>query len=317
MKTVTLKTYGTADVLELQNLPRPKPGPNQVLVKVTASSVNPVDWKVRTGDVKIFSGLKKPPRILGADFAGEIAEVGDGISAYKPGDKVFGMLRAFKGGAYAQYLIAEPENLAHAPNGLSNVEAGSLPLVGLTIWQLFEQAVALSAGQKILINGCTGGIGHIAVQWAKALGLHVTGVCSTKNIDFAKSLGVDQIIDYRQQSLSDLSDRKFDLVFDAADTLSFAQARKNLTPNGTFVSPIPSLKNMIWSPMANRFRRHQEKFLWVAPSHKGLRRIADLANEQSLKPHIGLVLPLEDMAEAHRQSEAGKVAGKIGITIAH
>lgn len=314
MKAMTTLAYGDSAQLKLMDIDELVPGPGQVLVRVLASSVNPVDWKVRRGEVRLFSGWRRPPQVLGADFAGEIAAVGEEVSGYQPGDRVFGMLRAFRGGAYAQYLLAEVENVAAMPAGLRPIEAACLPLVGLTIWQLFEHKVRLAPGQRVLINGCCGGIGHIAVQWAKAQGLHVTGVCSAKNRELAVQLGADRVLDYRTVRVAEL-DEQFDLIFDAAATLSFASCRRQLTETGCFVSPIPSPRNMLWSPVANRFRRQHEHYLWVKPSHQGLLRIRELAEAGQLRPWIGRTLPLEALAEAHRISEAGQLVGKLAIEV--
>lgn len=312
MKAVVMSNYGAAEVLAWSQTDKPRISGEQILVRVRASSVNPVDWKVRQGDVRIFSGLR-PPRVLGADLAGEVAEVGAAVTGYAVGDRVYGMVRAFKGGAYAEYVAVTPENIAPMPISLSFSEAACLPLVSLTIYQMLYSRAKLAAGQHVLVNGCCGGIGHIAVQMAKALGCEVTGVCSTRNLAVAQQLGADHVIDYSKQSVL-AAQQSYDLFFDAVANQHFSAVRQLLKPNGVYVSPIPSIANMLFAPIANRFRQQQNRYLWVEPNAQALRAITALVEGDHLRPLIDRSYPIEQVADAHRYSESGRAVGKIALT---
>lgn len=312
MKAVVMKDYGAADVLAWSQTEKPRISPDQLLLRVRASSVNPVDWKVRQGDVRIFSGLR-PPKVLGADLAGEVAEVGAAVTGYAVGDRVYGMVRAFKGGAYAEYVAVTPDNIAPMPAGLSFSEAACLPLVSLTVYQMMHSRSKLVAGQHVMVNGCCGGIGHIAVQMAKASGCVVTGVCSTRNVVVARQLGADHVVDYSKQSILD-TQQTYDLFFDAAASQSFGVVRRLLTPHGIYVSPIPSVRNMLFAPIANRFRQQQNRYLWVKPDSQALRAITSLVESDHLRPLIDRRYPIEQVADAHRYSESGRAIGKIALT---
>ncbi|MBK6580320.1 MAG: NAD(P)-dependent alcohol dehydrogenase [Sandaracinaceae bacterium] len=306
------RSYGGAEVLTWSRTEKPPISPRQILVRVRASSVNPVDWKVRQGDVRIFSGLR-PPLVLGADLAGEIVEVGAKVTDYAVGDQVYGMVRAFKGGAYAEYVAVTPENIAPLPSGLSFSEAACLPLVSLTIHQMLYSRAKLAAGQHVLVNGCCGGIGHIAVQMAKALGAEVTGVCSTRNLTVAKALGADNVIDYTQQNLL-ATQQTYDLFFDAAANQHFGAVRHLLRSKGIYISPIPSVANMIFSPIANKFRQQKNSYLWVEPDAEALRTITALVESGNLRPLIDRSYPIKQISDAHRYSESGRVVGKVALT---
>lgn len=311
MNAVVMSNYGAAEVLAWSQTDKPRISAEQLLVRVRASSVNPVDWKVRQGDVRIFSGLR-PPKVLGADLAGEVAEVGAAVTGYAVGDRVYGMVRAFKGGAYAEYVAVTPENIAPMPARLSFSEAACLPLVSLTIYQMLYSRAKLAAGQQVLVNGCCGGIGHIAVQMAKALGCEVTGVCSTRNLAVAQQLGADHVIDYSKQSVL-AAQQTYDLFFDAVANQHFSVVRPLLKPNGIYVSPIPAIANMLFAPIANRFRQQQNRYLWVEPNAQALRAITALVDSGHLRPLIDRSYPIEQIADAHRYSESGRAVGKIAL----
>ena len=311
MKAVHTRRYGSAEVLDVVDMPDPTMGAHEVLVRVRASSVNPVDWKVCRGDLKPISGFT-PPKILGADFAGEIEDVGRKVEGYAIGDQVFGMLPAFKGGAYAEKVAVGPRRIARMPSNTSFEEAAVLPLVSLTVHKLFFVRTPRTPGQHVLVNGCTGGLGHVAVQMAKALGYRVTGVCSSRNVDVAKQLGADQVIDYEVQSPL-ASKQRYDLLFDAVANLDFAAAKHSLSDDGIYVSSIPSPTNMLAAPVANRFRRKQHRTLWVSPDSDALRQVAQMVEAGQLRPLIDRVYALDDIRAAHAHSMTGRVVGKLAL----
>ena len=313
MKAVRTRQYGSADVLDVVEMPDPKMGAHEVLVRVRASSVNPVDWKVRRGDLRPISGLT-PPRILGADFAGEIEDIGRKVEGHAIGDRVFGMVHAFKGGAYAEKVAVGPRQITRMPSNTSFEEAAVLPLVSLTVHKLFFVRSPRTRGQHVLINGCTGGLGHVAVQMAKILGYRVTGVCSTRNVDVAKQLGADEVIDYRVQSPL-AGEQRYDLVFDAVANLDFAEAKHILSDEGVYMSSIPSPTNMLVAPVLNRFRGKQHRTLWVSPDGDALREVGQMVEAGQLRPLIEKVYALDDIRAAHARSETGRVVGKLALRI--
>ncbi|MBK8974240.1 MAG: NAD(P)-dependent alcohol dehydrogenase [Hahellaceae bacterium] len=310
MHAICTRTYGEPDVLSLSDYPTPALAPGEYLVKVEASSVNPVDWKVRRGEVRFFSGLHTPPPILGADFSGTIAACGPGTRDFKPGDEVFGMVRAFKGGAYAEYVKVTSQNIARKPRNLSFEEAAAFPLVGLTVYQGLVEKTTLTKGQQVLVNGCCGGVGHIAVQMAKLLGAEVTGVCSAENADLARRLGAAHVIDYRNSDITAEKGR-YDIFFDAVNNQSFRSARSTLTPKGIYMTTMPAFDNIVIAPMLNHLRAQQHLSLWVKPNRKALEAMTPWIESGKLRPHVSHRFPMEAIAEAHQLSESGKVAGKI------
>lgn len=200
MRAIVTTKYGSVEVLEEQEVEKPVTQHNDILIQVYAFSVNPVDWKVRRGDAKLLTG-RKPPKILGADYAGMVIEVGKQITNYKMGDAVFGMVNAFKGGTYAEFVKVKEEETCLKPENLSFEEAASLPVVAVTAYQSLVRQGQLKQGDHVLINGCSGGVGLSGVQIAKTLGCKVTGVCSTKNVEVAKKMGVDHVIDYTKEDI--------------------------------------------------------------------------------------------------------------------
>ena len=227
MKAVVINRYGAADVLEYREVEKPAINDDEILVEVYASSVNPVDWKVRQGQLKIITG-KKFPRILGCDFSGKIAEIGKNIKNYKVGDEIYGMVSALKGGAYAEYVKVSLENILAKPRNLDFEQAAAVPLAGLTALQSLRNLGKIKQGDRVLINGCSGGVGSFAIQIAKSFDANVTGICSSKNIEFSKNLGADNVIDYTRKNILE-RDETYDIFFDVVGNQSFSQIKKLLT----------------------------------------------------------------------------------------
>lgn len=309
MKAVRASRYGPPEVMEVVEVPAPSIGSREILVSVRASSVNPVDWKVREGMLRLLTGVQRP-KALGADFAGVVERVGPEAEGFAVGDRVYGMLVAFRGGAYAEKLVARPSELAPMPDGLSFEQAAALPLVSLTVYRAFTSHGRKAPGQHMLVNGCAGGLGHVAVQMAKALGYRVTGVCSTRNLGVAKELGADAVIDYTVQSPLDV-DQSYDFVFDAVANLGFRRAKRILTSNGVYVSSIPSPTNMLAAPVLNLFRGKQHRTVWVSPNGSSLRKITEMVDAGELAPVVEKVYELDQIQEAHAHSETGRVVGKL------
>lgn len=309
MKAIITNTYGGVEVLQPQDVARPVINDDEILVRVHACSVNPIDWKVRRGDFKILTG-RKPPRILGGDYAGIVVEVGRGVTTYKPGEAVWGFVETFKRGTYAEYVKVKAEEIGLKPQNLSFEEAASLPLVGLTAYQALVYAGRLKKSQHVLINGCSGGVGLAGVQIAKALGGKVTGVCSAKNLPLAQKMGADAVIDYTRQDILD-GQEMYDIFFDVVANQSFAQAKKTLKPAGIYVRTLPSFEAMVLGPILNLFRAKKAKVINCKARAKDLAFLKEMAETGQLVPLIEQVYPLEQVQAAHTHSETGHVVGKL------
>ncbi len=313
MKAIITEAYGGAEVLKLKEIPKPTIKNDEVLVKVMASSVNPYEIMIRRGDLKIMTG-KKPPQVLGSDLAGVIEEIGSSVIDFKKGDEVYGMLNGLKGGAYAEFLEVKASEISLKPTNLSFEETASLPLVSLTSYQAMIHTGKAKKGDSILINGCTGGVGSTAVQIAKAIGCKVTGVCSTKNIEFAKSLGTDKVIDYKKEDVIKFP-AKYDLIFDTIGNIPFSKSQAILKDSKIYVTTQATPKAMMIDPILNAFRNKKAKIVMVKPNSDDLKKITRHIESGKVKPQINTTFPLEQIQEAHKLSETGRVTGKIVLKI--
>src|SRR5215470_2882178 len=235
MKAIVYRCYGPPQVLKLEEIARPSPKANEVLVRVHAASVNPLDWHYMRGTpyiARMDAGLGAPQNIrFGVDFAGVVEAVGPGVTRFKPGDEVFGGRR----GAFAEYLtVSEQRALAAKPANMSFAQAAAVPIAGLTALQGLRDKAHVARGQKVLINGASGGVGTFAVQIARSYGAEVTGVCSTRNVDLVRSLGADHVIDYTKEDFTK-GDQKYDVIIDNVANRTLSENRRVLTPNGRYV----------------------------------------------------------------------------------
>jgi NADPH:quinone reductase-like Zn-dependent oxidoreductase len=294
-------------------VPKPEPKDDEVLVKVKASSVNPVDWKIRQGSLQIVTGWNFP-KTLGSDFCGVVEAVGKNVDHIKIGETVYGMINAVKGGAYAEYLAVNANQLVTKPHSISDVEAASIPLAALTALQGLKKA-QIAAGQKILVNGASGGVGHFAVQIAKAYGAEVTGVSSGKHTQMVKDLGADHHIDYQTETVL-TGQPTYDLIFDAHGSLDTRQAEDSLHANGHYISTLPSV-GIILHKIKSAFSKGDKHFatIWTDANATDLSELKTLVEEGKLKPIIEKSFALDDIDEAHRLSEEGHIGGKVVVTI--
>jgi len=312
MKAAIIEHYGSPDEFKIKELPTPEIDKGEILIRNRASSVNPIDTIVRKGTVKLVSGLIGD-QLLGSDFSGTVLATKS--KRFKVGDEVFGLNSAIKGGSYAEEIVADAEHAALKPASLSFAEAASLPLVGLTAWQGMVDDGKLRAGDRILITGCTGGVGFVAVQIAKALGAHVTGTCSAKHVEFAKSLGTDEVIAYDQAGVP--KNQKFDLIFDASGHYTISDMKENLTDEAMFVTTkagADSLKGAFKAATDMIFQKRM-KIVRMDMDDDDLEKLAELVNEGKLKIHIAKTFPLAQIAAAHRMLEDESFLGKIAIEI--
>lgn len=298
MRAISVQRAGGPEVLTEVELPRPEPGPVEVLVRVHAAGVNPTDWKSR-GRGHTFGA--QAPYVPGYDVSGVVEAVGPGVRMYKPGDEVFGMpLFPKPAAAYAEYVVAPPRHFARKPASLDHVTAAGLPLAGLTAWQSLVDQANLQAGQRVLIHAAAGGVGHLAVQIAKARGAHVTGTASTAKHDFLRGLGADELIDYRTTDFTQATG-DLDVVVDTIAGDYAARSRALLKPGGTYISLADAT---------------DEDFLLVEPDHAGMLALTDLVARGQLTVTVDSVFPLADAAKAHEHGEKGGSTGKIVLKVA-
>lgn len=305
--------YGDAGLLEIQDIPKPEISEDEVLVQLAASSVNPIDWKIRKGMLRFLTG-NTFPRQLGADLSGKIVKVGARVTTFKEGDLVYGMENAVKGGAYAEYIKVKPRQLAAKPLSLSHEEAAALPLAGLTAFQALQNFAGLKAGQQVMINGASGGVGAMAVQLAKAMGAEVTATHSEQSKELVASLQPDRLINYKTEAL--LPDQPtYHLIFDAHGGLPYKQIRQALYAGGVYITTQPYPKNFFLSFLSRFLGTIAYRVVYVKPKGSDLEQFNQLIEEGKLKAVIDSVYPLEDVADAHRASEEGHAHGKIVIRI--
>jgi len=300
MRAITQNEFGGAEVLTLTDLPKPAPLPTEVLVRVHAAGVNPVDWKTRAGGG--MAGLQRMPLVLGWDVSGVVEEVGFGVTTLKPGDEVYGMPRfPHAASAYAEYVTAPSRHFARKPKGLTHVEAAALPLAALTAWQVLVDTADVQPGQKVLVTAAAGGVGHLAVQIAKARGAYVIGTARTPKHAFLKDLGADEVIDYTQ---ADYAGDDIDVLVDLVGGGAAAPVRRG----GLFVG-VPS---GVDSAIRDDIRTSP---ILVEPDRAGLEAISALVERGELRVHVDATFPLEDAGKAHALGETGRTQGKIVLEI--
>ncbi|MFF5444873.1 NADP-dependent oxidoreductase [Streptomyces sp. NPDC012888] len=307
MRAVVVEQWGGAENLVERELERPEPGLGEVLVRVHAAGVNPVDWKTRASGALIAWG--EVP-VLGWDVSGTVEAVGPGVTLYRPGDEVYGM-PSFprQAGGYAEYVVAPARHLAPKPESLTHVEAAALPLAALTAWQALVDTADVRPGRRVLIHAAAGGVGHFAVQIAKARGAYVIGTASAAKHELVRSLGADEVIDYRAVRFEDaVSD--VDVVLDGLGGETAERSLSVLRPGGHLIT-LPGPDDVPAAPEGVR-----ADWVLVEPDQVGLREIAGLVARGQLKPLVEAVLPLGDAAKAHELGERGRTTGKIVLTVA-
>jgi len=313
MKAAVATRYGDVEVLEIQETDIPKVSPKKVLIEVHASSVNPIDWKLYSGAFRFLVPLKFPA-IMGFDLCGKVIEVGKEVTRFKAGDWVMSRSANKTGEAYAEFALIDESALAIKPDSLSVSEAAALPLAGLTAYEGLMIHGKLKSGNRVLINGASGGVGSMAVQIAKTMGTHVTSTCSTKNVDFVRSLGADCVVDYTQDNVLAQLD-SFDLVFDAVGKFSFGKVKPRLKPEGLMVTTQPSPRVLLSTTLGWIHRGKRAIFFTVQPNGKRLETLGRLCQEGKIKITIDSEYPLAQIADAHRRSQTNRARGKIVVKI--
>jgi NADPH:quinone reductase-like Zn-dependent oxidoreductase len=309
MRIIRQQTLGGPEVLELVEASRPEPGPAEVLVRMAAAGVNPVDWKVRARG----GFLGEPPFTVGWDVAGVVEAVGVGVTRFAAGDRVFGMPRfPREAAAYAEYVTSPSRQLARTPEALGEVEAAALPLAGLTAWQALVETANVQHGQRVLILAAAGGVGHLAVQIAKARGAHVIATARSSKHSFLRELGADEAIDYTSEAVEERV-HDADVVLDLVGGETGGAALATLRDAGLFITvPSGSAVESLRELAAGRVR---VTGILVEPDRTGMEALADLAETGALRPHIAETFLLERAAAAHELGETGRTKGKLVLTI--
>ena len=283
-----------------------------LLIKVKAVSINPLDWKIRNGEMKLMSGSTFP-RGIGIDFSGIVAEVGNAVTKYKKGDEVFGLLNIFKGAALAEYVIADEKEITLKPKSISFEQAAAMPVVGSAALQIFDTLVTIKKGTEVLINGASGGIGMFATQIAKMHGAIVTAVVSDSGIEPVKKWGADFAINYRKENILE-SKKQYDVVIDLSGKIPFSKAKQIMKPASAYVHTAPGPKEIISSFCNNFFSGKKYKVLMLKPSTAYLESLAAYA-EKGIQVFLGKEYTFDQFGEAFNENAEKKHIGKLVITI--
>ena len=322
MKAIVYCDYGSPDVLKVEDIEKPAPGDDQVLVRVRAASVNPLDWHYMRGTpyfMRLGAGLRKPKVTrLGVDFAGTVEAVGRNVNRFKPGDEVFGG----RTGAFAQYvLVREDRAVALKPANLTFEQAASVGVAAITALQGLRDKGQIQPGQKVLINGASGGVGTFAVQIAKSFGADVTGVCSTRNVDMVRSIGADHVIDYTKEDFTKSAER-YDLILDNVGNHSLLESRRVLNPKGKYIMVggpagrwIDPLPRALSALVLSRFVSQDIRLFLADLNQADLNILRDLMQAGKVKPVIDRRYRLSEVSEAIRYLEQGHARGKVVINL--
>lgn len=318
MRAVVAKGHGGPKVLRIEEVERPQAGDRQLLVKVRAAGINPIDWRLRRGELRPVTALKRR-RIPGRDVAGEVVAVGDRVDGFEPGDRVYAMLRGLFG-ASAEYAVVDQDVAAPAPENLSYEEAGAVPLAALTAIQGLRGALrdlphdcdeALGR-RRVLINGASGGVGTFAVQLARIFGAEVTAVCSAKNLELVRGLGADHTLDYAEEDFTRRTSL-YDVVFDVVGNKNFTRCRQALRPGGIYVTTEPKPKGFLWQALTFPGENRKARVVLAKTSGRDLTLLKDLFEAGKVRVVMDRVYPMEEAAEAHAYCEAGHVRGKVSL----
>lgn len=312
MKKVTYDHYGSVAVLEMIDAPMPEPAGTQLLIEIKAVAMNPLDWKIMEGKMKLMSGSKFPKGI-GIDFSGVVRQVGEGVRNYRPGDAVFGAVDPFKGGALAEYLLVGEKDIVLKPENISFEQAAALPTVGTAALQIFDRLATLDEGTRVLINGASGGIGMLAIQIAKRKGAHVTGVASTNNLPWVKKWGSDEVLDYRKEDVLS-SGKRYDVVLDLSGKLPYHTAKKIMKPDSVYVNSIPGPREIVGAFVHSLFSKQKYKVLLLKQAQTHLETLSAYA-AAGMEILIGERFPMASFRQAYGAAATGGIAGKAVFTV--
>jgi NADPH:quinone reductase-like Zn-dependent oxidoreductase len=312
MKKIIYSKFGGVEVLQIAEVPIPAVEATTILIKVKAVSINPLDWKIRNGEMKLMSGSKFPKGI-GIDFSGIVEETGTAVTTYKKGDEVYGILDVFKGEALSEYIIAGEKEVAIKPGNISFEQAAAIPVVGSAALQIFKTLVSLKTGTEILINGASGGIGMFATQIAKMKGAVVTAVVSNSGVQAVKDWGADFVVNYQNEDVL-TGNKKYDVIIDLSGKMPFSHAKQIMKPSSTYIHTAPGPKEIISSFFINLFSSKKYKLLMLKPSPECLAELSDYA-ESGIEIVVSKVYPFNSFNKAYTEAPNGKFIGKAVITM--
>ncbi|MEI3800738.1 MULTISPECIES: NAD(P)-dependent alcohol dehydrogenase [unclassified Chitinophaga] len=312
MKRIVYDKYGSVDDLHAVEVNKPIPDKEQILIKVKAVSINPLDWKILMGEVKLVSG-KKFPKSVGCDFSGTIESIGQDIQKFKAGDDVFGVINPFKEGVLGEYILVNEKEIARKPANLSFEHAAAIPTAGQSALQMLTKNVNSIEGKEILINGASAGVGMFAIQIAKSQGAIVTAVSSAKGHHLLKKWGSDYVIDYNKEEVTNLK-KQFDVIIELSAKLPFRKVKKLMKPESTYITVIPSLWNFVHSFSNNIVSGKKYKILLMKSDTESLNRLANDALK-GIDIHISKTYPMSDYKEAYKTIIKEGALGKVVFNI--
>ena len=313
MRAVEYDRYGSPEVLKVRDVSPPQIGSDEILIRVHAAGVNPKDVFVRKGRFKHLIGNRFPRRV-GYDFAGEILEIGKKIDKFKAGDQVYGMLNNWDGGSCVEYLVAKVGEMALMPCRLGFEEAAVVPLAGQTALQALRDLGGLKEGDRVCINGSSGGVGLFALQIAKTFGAVVTSICSTRSVRLCAENGADEVVDYTKTSIESTTSA-FNIFFDVFGNKSFGKVKHLLTSHGAYITTVPNLKNIVWHLATILALGKRARLVWVRSNEKDLALLSQWMADQKIRPLIDKVYRLDEVIEAHEYIQSKRVQGKVVLRI--
>lgn len=314
-KAAVYDRYGAPGALELRDLPMSPLQAGELLVKVVAAAVNPVDWKIMRGDFRLVSG-RRFPRLIGADFSGTVATVGAGVADYAVGDAVFGTINPLSGkrGCLAEFIVVQPAEIVRKPENVSFADAATLPIAGVSALDCLDRLGQAQRGQRLLVTGAAGGVGAFIVQLAKLNGLHVTGVCRECNGEWVRGLGADTIIAHDRAKVF-TGDARYDLIIDAAAVHTFGQCRDWLTPRGIYVNTMPGPRLFFDVLRTRFFSCRQARVLMAQVKRPRLELLAAMMADQRLRSIVVERFPFSEVRRAYELSATGHARGKIVVEL--
>lgn len=332
MKAYILDAYGKSNMLRLGEMPEPAVSPDDVLIDIHAAGLNMIDSKIRSGEFKLLLPYK-PPFVLGADLAGVVSRVGANVTRFAVGDAVYASPRQGRIGTFAEAIAVDQADVGHKPANISMEEAASIPLVGLTAWQVLVDRAQATRGQKVLIHAGSGGVGTLAIQLAKHLGLYVATTAGTSNVDLVRSLGADEVVDYRKQDFADILSG-YDIVLNSLDGKTLAKSLKVLKPGASLISisgppdpafarqqglawPLRQIMRLLSAGIRRKAKRQDASysFLFMQANGEQLDQITTLIEAGAIRPVIDRVFPFDQLNDALAHLETGRAKGKIVVSI--
>jgi len=313
MRAVQFDRYGSAAELCVSECDRPRPADDEVMIEVVAASVNPLDIRIRRGDLRFITGRKFPKRV-GVDVCGRIVERGSKVTSLLLGDEVYALLPMLRGGALADYVCVAANEVCIKPRNIDFAQAASVPLAAMTAFQALHKQAMIRSGQTVLINGASGGVGHFAVQMAKNIGANVIAVSHSSSANFCKSIGADSIISYDREDCIERV-QECDVFFDVAGSKSKSAVAPILSPGGQYLTTLPSITQMVFTNALNLFGNKKTRSVSVKRNASDLNAISNLIERKAVNPRVDRIFDVSEIKDAHLLAERGRIRGKIAVLV--